>query len=72
VQILPLRFEPAVAVENLHPVSTPRPPTSLKDQPSGNLAQSALTQYLNLPLPTIIKGLLFAHPTNIGESRSER
>src|SRR6267378_2825573 len=37
-------------------MSTPTPPTSLNDQPSGNFAQSALTRYLNWPVPTIITG----------------
>src|SRR5215472_78435 len=36
-------------------LSTPTAATSLKDQPSGSFAHSALTRYLNWPLPRIIE-----------------
>jgi hypothetical protein len=45
---------PRLKTYTLSWLSTPIPPTSLKDQPSGSFAQSAFTRYRKSPFPTII------------------
>src|SRR5712671_2564387 len=49
---------PRLNTQTLSLLSTPTPPTSLKDQPAGNFAQSASTRYLYFPVPTIIETFL--------------
>src|SRR6202023_2732348 len=53
-------------------LSTPTPPTSLKDQPAGNFAQSALARYLNFPLPTIIETFLLVVASVCRQYKSAR